>query len=199
MEVYKLQSGAEILFEGIDEEEPIEVGSELMQPGSIKYATWVMDKNIFKPKDKRRFTAIYNLKSGGKIKGRISVTNHYTVNAKSITMRSPAIWETSYESPLKVSTHKDAYKSKRTKLTKAGQQFYAGAQFYVTTSKKITTSSTTTAGADLGISISQSSGTSITWEKNVKSLHKIYAIVTLNKFAKGGAYMKHSGKVAFAY
>ena len=115
-----------------------------------------------------------------------------------ITMRSPEIWEYDYESPLEISIHKDAYKSSRTTLKKAGESFYAGAQYYVTSLKKSNVTTETSVGAEAGVTISGSTATTVEWSRNETKLHKIYAIVKLNKFTANGAYLKQSGEVQFA-
>ena len=199
-ETYELDSGAEIIVEGLDEIDEEDDVKTVALPGAIKTATWVTNKNIFKSNEtqKRRYTATYYLKVSGKVKGKLSVTNHYNVNANSLTMRAPNVWEYDDATPITVEPYKDPYKSSKTKLTSAGEQFYAAAQFYVTFSKKVTTTSSTTAGADVGVSISGTTGTSVEWQKNATRLHKIYAIVKLNKLTDEGAYLKQSGKVTYA-
>ena len=138
LETYKLDSGAEIVVGGIDEsiDENVCIDENLFTPCALTKATWVTNSNIWKEQGKRRYSAIYYLKVGGNIRGKITVTNHYTINKSSITMRSPAIWEYYYETPLEITIKKDAYKSSRKELTQKGHQFWAGAQYYVTSLKK---------------------------------------------------------------
>ena len=56
----------------------------------------------------------------------------------------------------------------------------------------------TSVGAEAGVTVSTSTGSTVEWLKNETKLHKIYAIVKLNKFTKNGAYLKQSGEVKFA-
>ena len=197
MEVYDLGDGTEIVIQGIDEEDKSRVakGNAFFSPCEIVTKTWITNNSMDKEKGDRRYTAIYNIKVAGTVRGKITVSNHYTVNKADLTMRAAEVWEYSGTGPLTIEQDGAAWKSSTTKVTKAGGEIYAGARFKVTSSNSITTTVEGTVGVG-GTGIS--GGTSVTWNDNQTRLHKIYAAVDLNKFTTTGANVKNWGKVTFA-
>lgn len=197
MEVYDLGEGTEIVIQGVDEEDDSKAvkGNALFSPCEIVTKTWITNNSLDKEKGDRRYTAIYSIKVAGTVRGKISVSNHYTVNKADLTMRDAEVWEYYGNGPLTIERDGAAWKSSTTKVTKAGGEIYAGARFYVTSSNSITT----TVEGSVGVGGSGiSSGTSVTWNDNQTRLHKIYAAVTLNKFTTNGANVKNWGKVTYA-
>lgn len=198
--IYDLGAGTEIIIEGKDEADTSKdvAGNDLFAPCAIKTATWVTDSNIAKATGDRRYTAIYNLKVAGTIKGKITVSNHYHVDKAAITLRKAEAWEYEGQTPLTVTLKGSPAMSSTKKITKPGGEIYTRAEYDITSSQKVTTTVGTSAGADVGISISGSTSTATTWEKNSTKLHKIYAAVDLIKFTSSGANVKNWGKVTYA-
>lgn len=72
--------------------------------------------------------------------------------------------------------------------------------------KKQVTNVETSASADVGVAlgleasvnVGGAAGRTVEWKSCETKLHKIYAVVKLNKFTAKGAYLKQSGEVQFA-
>lgn len=199
-EVYDLGSGTEIIVQGVDEEDDANqsFGDSLFSPCALKTATWVTNNNIHKDRGDRRYTAIYSLKASGTQLGKLTVTNHYTVNKASVKMRAAEIWETEYISPLTVETLGRGAMSSTTEIKNKGEEIYARGEFNVTCSQKTSITNETSVGADVGVTISGSTSTTVEWAKNKTRLHKLYAAVDLKSFDSTGANLKQWGKVTFA-
>lgn len=199
-EVYDLGSGTEIIVQGVDEEDDANqsFGDSLFSPCALKTATWVTNNNIHKDRGDRRYTAIYSLKASGTQLGKLTVTNHYTVNKASVKMRAAEIWETEYISPLTVETLGRGAMSSTTEIKNKGEEIYARDEFNVTCSQKTSITNETSVGADVGVTISGSTSTTVEWAKNKTRLHKLYAAVDLKSFDSTGANLKQWGKVTFA-
>lgn len=199
-EIYDLGSGTEIIVQGLDEEDNTNqrFGNNIFSPCAIKTATWITNNNIHKDRGDRRYTAIYSLKSLGTQLGKLTVTNHYTINKASVKMRAAEIWETEYISPLTIETLGRGAMSSTTEIKNKGEEIYARGEFNVTCSKKTSITNETSVGADVGVTITGSTSSTVEWSENKTRLHKLYAAVDLKSFDSTGANLKQWGKVTFA-
>ena len=88
--------------------------------------------------------------------------------------------------------------SSTTEIKNKGEEIYARGEFNVTCSQKTSITNETSVGADVGVTISGSTSTTVEWAKNKTRLHKLYAAVDLKSFDSTGANLKQWGKVTFA-
>ena len=120
-------------------------------------------------KSNRSYTVSYAIVVGGTMQGKFSVTNHYIIDKKQITLKSAEVKEYNGNGPLTVELRDKAWKSSQKKASRTREEVYAGAAFYLTCSKDAVV------GKDPASVENKSSA--VFWNENRTRLYKIYAAI----------------------